>query len=282
MRAAQAGMSVAADNSAPLLPNAEPSLLGLARLGRALGPAPGTEALLRHLVRILELGPDRECLLVPCGGGQALRLLAQLSGAAGAGVDPDASLIEEASAAARQAGLGARLHFEASSLEELPYQDGIFDVTIGDLGLAAAEDPVSAIHELVRVTKPMGAVVLIQLSWSGEGGPADREVLADLVGASPLLLVEWKQALRDSGVVDLSVEDRSDAADLLYWPFNSGLAAKSLPLRDLSAMLLRGWLRWGWRPLRRLLAQEREIKKHARRERLFGTYVIRGVKWGDR
>ena len=42
---------------------------------------------------------------------------------------------------------------------------------------------------------------------------ADRkEQLVQHLGARPMLLVEWKQLLRDAGVVDLHVEDWSDYA----------------------------------------------------------------------
>ena len=37
-----------------------------------------------------------------------------------------------------------------------------------------------------------------------------REILVQHLGARPLLLVEWKQLLRDAGCVDLHVEDWSD------------------------------------------------------------------------
>ena len=58
----------------------------------------------------------------------------------------------------------------------------------------------------------MGAVVLLQLTWSSEISPAARALLVERLGMRPHLLMEWKQMLRDAGVVDLQVQDWTDEA----------------------------------------------------------------------
>jgi ubiquinone/menaquinone biosynthesis C-methylase UbiE len=62
-------------------------------------------------------------------------------------------------------GLGSRLHFEQASPHDLPYQDGVFDLVLGELELAASPDPAAVVRELVRVARRGAAIALIQLVW---------------------------------------------------------------------------------------------------------------------
>lgn len=256
-----------------------PSLLGLARLGpRAVFP-PGGEALYRHLARLVELGPDREFLVVPCGQALTTEFLARTTGATGSGVDPDEDLVERAAERAKQAGLASGLHYESAPLEDLPYQDAVFDVAIGEIGLAAAEDVQAAVRELARVTRPHGSVVLIQLVWTGNVTPDRREALAEHLGLRPLVLVEWKQMLREAGVVDLHVEDWADAAAARRGGAR-GLA-DLLSLRNLAGMLWRAGRRWGWRGVRAALARDRQVRALLTRERALGLSLIKGTRWQE-
>lgn len=256
-----------------------PSAIGLARLSQRRLFPPGGIKLYRHIIRLVELGPEREFLLAPCGRGVTAQFLAESSGAAGAGVDPDAAQVEAAVARAREAGLSARLHVEQAPLDDLPYQDAVFDVAIGEIGLAASADPAAAVRELVRVTKPMGSVVLIQLIWTGHVEPERRDALVESLGVRPLLLIEWKQLLRDAGVVELYVEDWSDAAALLRQPWATGGVAGLGTLGDRLAVLLRAWRQWGWTGLRQALRAKRQVRTLVRDERLLGLSLIKGTKW---
>src|SRR5690606_40768369 len=156
-----------------------PSLLGLTRLTTRPTFPPGGIELYRRIANLIELGPDKEFLVAPCGLGVTARYLAESSGASGAGVDPDPELAERATQLTKQAGLSERLHFEPAALDDLPYQDAVFDVVVGELPLSSAPDPAAAIRELARVTRPMGTVVLIQLVWTGHVDPGRREMIVD-------------------------------------------------------------------------------------------------------
>jgi hypothetical protein len=154
-------------------------------------------------------------------------------------------------------------------------------VAIGEIGLAAAADPARAVSELARVTKPMGCVVLVQLIWTGNVDPARREVLVAHLGARPMILVEWKQLLRDAGVVELTVEDWSDAPS----PFRPGGVgpfpdfSEIFTWREKLGILRRALRRWGWRGVRGALRREREIHRLLTRERVLGLTMIKGTRW---
>src|SRR3989304_5479224 len=67
--------------------------------------------------------------------------------------------------------------------------------------------PPSAVRELVRVTKPGGSVVWVQLAWRVPVDAARQRLLTGHLGVRPLLLVEWKRLLRDAGVGGLYMEE---------------------------------------------------------------------------
>jgi len=266
-----------------LPPNREsgPSMLDLVRLSREVVFPPGGQELFRRIATLVELKEGMEVLDSACGRGVTTSFLAQNYRAACVGVDPDSALVAEAERRARGAELEGRVSFDTAALDDLPFRDGIFDVAIGELGLAASADPARAVSELARVTKPMGCVVLVQLIWTGNVDPARREVLVAHLGARPMILVEWKQLLRDAGVVDLTVEDWSDAPS----PFRPSAGgpfpdfAEIFTFREKIGILWRALKRWGWRGVRGALVREREIHRLLTRERVLGLTMIKGTRW---
>src|SRR5215213_4056038 len=132
-----------------------PSVLDLVRLSTEPVFPPGGEAIYRQIALQTEL--TRECIVLDaaCGRGLSTEFLASSYGTETHGLDPDAALVEDAERRTRSAPHADLLHFQDGDLGDLPYQDGIFDLAIGELGLASSEDPGKAIRELARVTRPM-------------------------------------------------------------------------------------------------------------------------------
>ena len=256
-----------------------PSVLDLIRLSRAPVFPPGGEDLYRQIARLTELEEGQELLDAACGRGISTLFLVENYGVEGTGVDPDPALIRDAEGRARASGNEHRVTFQAAQLDDLPYRDGIFDVTVGEIALAASVDPARAIREMVRVTKPLGAVVLVQLIWTGNVDPDQREALVRHLGARPLILVEWKQLLRDAGVVDLQVEDWSDAPSPFRPTASFQEFSQMFSVRERLGILRRGLRRWGWKGMRGAMLREREIHRLLAQERVLGLTVIRGTRW---
>jgi SAM-dependent methyltransferase len=258
-------------------------MLDLVRLSRDVVFPPGGEDLYRQIARLTELSPQNEVLDAACGRGVSSLYLARAFGVSGVGVDSDAVLVRQAQARSRDEGMEGAFTFETAALDDLPYRDGTFDVAIGEIGLAASADPARAVAELARVTRPHGCVVLVQLIWTGNVDPNRREILVQHLGARPMILVEWKQLLRDAGIVELTVEDWSDAPS----PFRPTAAAGApfpdfseiFTLRERLAILLRAWKRWGWKGVKGAVIREREIHRLLTRERVLGLSLIKGTKW---
>ncbi|HEY0016640.1 MAG TPA: methyltransferase domain-containing protein [Longimicrobium sp.] len=260
-----------------------PSMLDLVRLSAETVFPPGGEDLYRRIAQLTELAPQNEVLDAACGRGVSTLYLARTFGVSGVGVDSDRVLVQEAYSRARDAEMDGRITFETAALDDLPFKDGTFDVAIGEIGLAASADPARAVAELARVTRPHGCVVLIQLIWTGHVDPTRREILVRHLGARPMILVEWKQLLRDAGVVDLTVEDWSDAPSP-FRPTAGGGApfpdfSEIFTLRERIAILFRAWRRWGWGGVKGAVLREREIHRLLTRERVLGLSMIKGTKW---
>jgi hypothetical protein len=92
--------------------------------------------------------------------------------------------------------------------------------------------------------------------------------------------VEWKQMMRDAGLVELQVQDwtdgapggRASASDAPYGP-------PLLTIRQKAQIVSRAWRRWGWRAARSAVARETTLIRELSRERALGFQLLKGVKW---
>ena len=259
---------------------AAPSMLDLVRLSpKPLFP-PGGVDLYRQIALLTDMRPDMEVLDVACGKGVSLEYFVDEFGVIGSGVDVDPDMVAQAEARTRDAGGSNRLQFQSAPSDALPYRDEVFDVTVGEIGLANHCDPADAIRELARVTRPGGVVVLVQLVWKAPVDEDRRRVLASHLGARPLMLVEWRKLLRNSGVSDVHSEDWSDGET----SFRSTVAkpfpdfAELFTLSEKLGILRRAWARWGWGGVRTVLAREREVHRLLTKERILGLDLLKGLR----
>lgn len=261
-----------------------PSMLDLLSLSPRWMFPPGGRALYRQIALLTEMGEGTEVLDVGCGRGVTLEYFVQEHGVHGSGIDEDAELVALAEARFRDRGLGGQLQLQASPVGNLPYRDEIFDVTVGELGMTARTDPAAAVSELVRVTRPGGWVVLVQLVWTAPVDAERRRVLEEHLGVRPLMLVEWKRLLREAGVESLHTEDWTDDQTA----FRPSVAkpfpdfAELFSLSEKVGILRRAWRRWGWTGVRAVLARERAIHRLLTQERVLGLDLVLGTRAGSR
>jgi SAM-dependent methyltransferase len=122
-----------------------------------------------------KVGKGSAVLDVGCGAGLALQI-AKERGANVSGLDAAPALIAIARSRCPHGDI------RIGEIEELPFGDGSFDVTTGFNSFQYAADPVHALAEARRVTKPGGRVVVAV--W----GTADRCELAPYLAAVGKLL----------------------------------------------------------------------------------------------
>jgi SAM-dependent methyltransferase len=258
-----------------------PSAVGLTRLSAKLSFPPGSAALYKSVLGMANAGPDTDILLVPSGRGRSSRFVAETTGGAVTGADPDAPSVAIATERAKERGLGPRLHFDQAFLHDLPYQDDVFDLALGEIELAAARNPPGAVRELVRVTRPGGMVVLIQLVLLQGLDAERRDSVIERLGLRPLMVVEWRHILWEAGVTEVQVEDWSGSGG---WPRKLpvvGGLTQLFTLRGKIKLLPRAWRRWGWPGVRAILSRERELRTLLEDDRVLGVAVIRGRVGSD-
>jgi SAM-dependent methyltransferase len=242
------------------------------------------EDLYREVAQLAQIQEGQEIVVSGSGRGVTTEWLATRTGASVTGVDPDIEDIERAEDAARNSSAVSsagtaplQLTYQQAPLDDLPYESNVFDVAIGEPDIAASADPEKAVAELVRVTKPMGVVVLLQLTWSSELPASARELVVERLGLRPRLLMEWKQMMRDTGVVDIQVDDwTAECDDELA---DCGEDAPQLNWQDKMQIVGHAFRRSGWKEARAVLARERELLRELSRERSMGFAIIKGVKW---
>lgn len=255
-------------------------MLDLVRLSPRLIFPPGGIDLYRQIALLTGLEEGQEVLDVACGKGIPVEYLVREYGVHGSGVDPDPRLIQIAEARCRASGIASRVQFQHGTPDALPYRDEVFDVAVGELGLAARWDPAVVVSELARVTRPGGWVVLVQLAWKSPVDPSRQRMLTEHLGARPLMLVEWKRVLVDAGVGELHAEEWS-SADGSFRPrgvkaFYDFAELFSLP--EKVGVLRRAWSQWGWAGVRTVVSREREVHQLLTRERILGLYLLKGRK----
>jgi ubiquinone/menaquinone biosynthesis C-methylase UbiE len=125
-------------------------------------------------VALLRLAPGAHCLDVGCGAGPELGWLAQRVGPEGSvvGLDRSRQLLD--AAAARHDD--AVITLVCGDAVALPFPDDRFDGVRADRTLQHVDDPVTALSELVRVTRPGGRVVISEFRWGLVAPDLDRSV----------------------------------------------------------------------------------------------------------
>ncbi len=251
-------------------------LVQLAVLGRWRDTG---EQLYREVAHLTDAARGREILVAGCGDGTTAEWLAVRTQASVTGVDPDARRIERAEARARDQASTLPLAYQHGRLDDLPHETAVFDAVIGEPALASATSPERAVAELVRVTKPLGAVVLLQLTWGSELEADDRELLVERLGLRPHLLVEWKQMLRDAGVVEIQIQDWTSGqpGGRSYATPRNGARTTHLTWPQKMQIATRSWRKGSG--ARQAIEREVALLKDLSDERAIGFQLIKGVKW---
>lgn len=117
-----------------------------------------------HLVDACEIGSGMRVLDVAAGTGNA-SIPAAARGADVTASDLTPELLEAGRARAETAGV--TLDWAEADAENLPFEDGSYDVVMSAIGVMFAPQHQAAADELVRVCRPGGTIGL--LSWTPDG-----------------------------------------------------------------------------------------------------------------
>ncbi len=112
-----------------------------------------SEAAAEEFIRRREIKPGVQVLDVACGSGN-LAIPAAKAGAIVTGVDIAPNLLAEARERAAREALS--ITFYEGDAENLPYEEGSFDLVVSMFGAMFAPRPQRVADELVRVCRPGG------------------------------------------------------------------------------------------------------------------------------
>jgi SAM-dependent methyltransferase len=136
---------------------------------------PQTEAAYRAVLDRTNVGPNTSYCDVGCGSGLAAAIAAK-RGAKVSGLDAAENLL----AIARERTPAG--DFRQGDIEDLPFENKSFDAVTGFNSFQYAGNPVVALQEARRVTKPGGHVVV--MTW---GPPEGMQAAALVAALKPLL-----------------------------------------------------------------------------------------------
>ncbi len=136
---------------------------------RLLETNPLREPLLREIIRSLELPHGSHGLDAGCGIGLQTLLLLEAVSSDGhiTGLDILPELLAHGMATVAKAGLSKHINFREGDVGHLPFDEDTFDwVWSSDCIGYPAGELAPTLHELIRVTKPGGDIIL--LAWSSQ------------------------------------------------------------------------------------------------------------------
>jgi ubiquinone/menaquinone biosynthesis C-methylase UbiE len=128
--------------------------------------ARGIRAVADHVVRSARVRAGERVLDVACGTGNTA-LAVRARGAEVTGLDLTPELLAVAHGREAAEGLSG-INWQEGDAENMPFEDGSFDVVVSSCGLMFAPDQRRVADEVARVTKPGGRVAI--QAWTAEGG----------------------------------------------------------------------------------------------------------------
>jgi ubiquinone/menaquinone biosynthesis C-methylase UbiE len=242
------------------------------------------------------------------GGGTGFFLLNLMqSGVARRGTVTDISAGMVAQAVRNGRELGLDVTGNVADVEELPFEDGEFDLVVGHAFLHHIPDVDAALREIMRVLKP-GARFMICGEPTRKGDFVARRLsratwwAAQQAAAVPVLPSSWARSAEDlakssreaalEAIVDLHTFDpdrlaaacmRAGAVDVVTTTQELTAAWFGWPVRTFEAAVRPGVLGWGWanfayRTWQRLNAWDRMVMSKIVPDDLFYNVCVTGVR----
>ncbi len=186
----------------------------------------GQDRLWRRVVaRTVGAAPGERVLDLAAGTGTSARAFA-LAGAACVACDFSLGMLREG--VRRQRGDttegAARVSFIAGDALALPLRDASFDTVTISFGLRNVSDPLAALREMLRVTRPGGRLVVCEFSHL-PARPADLLYQRYLERALPSVAGRVSSNPDAYAYLAESIKDWPDQAELARWLHAAGWSA---------------------------------------------------------
>jgi ubiquinone/menaquinone biosynthesis C-methylase UbiE len=167
---------------------------------------PGGLKATHELIESCQIGKDSYVLVVGCGVGKTLCLMAEEIGCRVVGIDLSEGMVEKAKERAKNKGLEGLLEFRAADAQTLPFEDNLFNAVLCESVNAFIPEKAKAMREYARVTKPGGFIGINEVNWLVDPPPDLREYAALIMaGANFLTVAGWKGLLTQAGLREVQV-----------------------------------------------------------------------------
>lgn len=126
---------------------------------------PATRANRRHVIELLGIAEGTRLLDVGCGTGNFARDVAPIVGESGRVTGLDLSDAFLGIANTRSAEAGLTIDYHLGDATALPFPDNSFDAARIERVLQYLADPLKAVTEMARVTRPGGRIAATEVDW---------------------------------------------------------------------------------------------------------------------
>jgi arsenite methyltransferase len=174
-------------------------------LTKQLGGRKATE----ELIELCHIEKDKYVLEVGCGVGLTACYVARRHGCKVIGADISEKMIERAKERAGREGVADRVEFRVADVQDLSFEDGLFDAVIGESITVFPEDKQKG------VTKPGGYVGLNETTWLKTPVPTEMVewVSCDYSANAEVLPADaWVGLLEGAGLSDIIVRTYETSA----------------------------------------------------------------------
>lgn len=137
----------------------------------AESPKMRDEEALRKLIELVSAGPADTVLDVACGPGIVVCAFAQVVANA-TGIDLTPAMIERARSLQEEKGL-TNVSWQVGDVRRIPFSDGSFSIVTSRYAFHHLEEPQAVLAEMVRVCKPGGRIVVVDVAASDTRSKAD-------------------------------------------------------------------------------------------------------------
>ncbi len=182
----------------------------------------------RELTGLCHIDRDKYILDIGCATGKTACYIAKGYGCRVVGVDILERMVDSSKKRAKREGVEDRVEFRVADARELPFEDNLFDVVIGEFITGLLDDKQRGANEYLRVAKPGGYIGLNEATWVKTPPPTELvEYLSRTYGVKGELLTSdgWEELLVGTGLRDivgraykvnsLRSNKRDDVIDLL-------------------------------------------------------------------
>jgi len=159
----------------------------------------------KELIELCHIKKDTYVLDVGCGVRATSCYLAKNYGCKVVGIDISGMMIYRANERRKREHVEDRVEFRVADVQNLPFENDIFDVVISESVITFVKDKQKAINECVRMTKLGGYVGLNEETWMKTPPQEIVEYYYRTwdIKAETLTSDDWKELLRKSGLKDI-------------------------------------------------------------------------------